>query len=57
MEKKMNTPEPCCRCKHLYANVLYEEDESYMAECKLGYDLHPNCKDFKDFEACGDKTP
>lgn len=47
----MNTPKPCDTCKHLYWDVLREEDPTDSGECKRGlwmgnlkcpeYSLHP----------------
>jgi hypothetical protein len=34
----MNTPKPCDTCKHLYVNVLHEDDPTYGAECWLKLD-------------------
>jgi hypothetical protein len=31
----MNTPHPCDTCKHLYWDVLREDDPSYSCECKI----------------------
>ncbi len=55
----MNTPKPCSRCKHLYADCMQEDNPDYMAECKLISfpDQGPepkwaseSCPRFKDFE-------
>lgn len=32
----MNTPPPCDRCRHLYADCLSEDDPDYEAECFVG---------------------
>lgn len=34
-----NTPEPCLRCKHLYADCMQKDNPDYSAECKLGLEM------------------
>lgn len=43
----MNTPKPCDVCKKLYTNVMFEDDPSYLSECKEGRELgNMNCVGF-----------
>lgn len=43
----MNTPKPCDVCKKLYTNVMFEDDASYLSECKEGRELGDmNCVGF-----------
>lgn len=45
----MNTPKPCDTCKHLYWDVMTEEDPSSSAECwkdLLMGDLE--CKEYEE---------
>lgn len=51
----MNTPSPCDTCKHLYYNVLCEDDPSYMAECKKDLLMgDEKCKEYKYWEDCNE---
>lgn len=31
----MNTPYPCYSCRHVYSNVLFEDDPNSSAECMI----------------------
>lgn len=52
----MNTPKPCSHCKHLYADCIYEDDPTYMAECEvIGTEPKPkwgdkDCPRFKAYD-------
>jgi len=35
----MNTPTPCDICEHLYVDMMYKNDPTYTAECKLRHQL------------------
>jgi hypothetical protein len=49
-KEKMNTPKPCDTCKHLYWDCMCEDQEDYVAECKLDHyrDLHL-CPDYEHY--------
>jgi len=49
----MNTPAPCCVCKHLYVDCMREDDPYYLAECWKGHSVivaaEDGCKDYVDY--------
>ena len=39
----MNSPVPCCFCKHIYVNCMLKNNSEYKAECKK--DNYVPCND------------